>query len=43
LENIMKRLIAVALCLAGLALVAGCVHQPDLDLIAKQPTGQARD
>jgi hypothetical protein len=37
LENIMKRSIVIALCLAGLALVTGCVHRPDLDLIAPQP------
>ena len=36
----MKRSIVIALCLLGLALVTGCVHQPDLDLIAPQPSGQ---
>ena len=36
----MKRSILIALCLAGLALVTGCVHPPDLDLIAPQSTGQ---
>ena len=36
----MKRSIVFALCLAGLALVAGCVHQPDLNLIAPQPAAQ---
>ena len=34
----MKRSILIALCLAGLALVGGCVHQPDLNLIAPTPT-----
>lgn len=37
----MKRSIVIALCLAGLALVGGCVHQPDLALIAPQPAGSA--
>jgi hypothetical protein len=38
----MKRSIVIALCLVGLALVTGCVHQPDLNLIAPQPAGQAQ-
>ena len=36
----MKKTIVIALCLAGLALVTGCVHQPDLNLIAPQPAAQ---
>ncbi len=36
----MKRSIVIALCLAGLALVTGCVHPPDLNLIAPQSAGQ---
>jgi hypothetical protein len=36
----MKRSIVIALCLVGLALVTGCVHQPDLNLIAPQPGSQ---
>jgi hypothetical protein len=36
----MKRSIVIALCLVGLALVTGCVHQPDLNLIAPSPTSQ---
>ena len=36
----MKRSIVIALCLAGLGVVAGCVHQPDLDMIAPQPAAQ---
>ena len=35
----MKKSILIALCLAGLALVTGCVHQPDLALIAPAPAG----
>jgi len=36
----MKKTIVIALSLAGLALVAGCVHQPDLALIAPPPATQ---
>ena len=36
----MKRSIVIALCLVGLGFAAGCVHQPDLDLIAPQPAAQ---
>lgn len=36
----MKRSIVIALGLAGLVLVTGCVHQPDLTLIAPAPAAQ---
>ncbi len=36
----MKRSILIGLCLIGLAIVEGCVKQPELSLIAPPPSAQ---